>query len=145
MAKFNPKQTAFYLQTLQDILQETQNTADQASPFFVKIDEAKQAQAVGDMASADFAEIKAEFDDAVANYQSLAARLASLSTPVCYLGVQKILVKAYQDYAQATALMAASLTLSPQAVDNAKFEQSEEDQALYLSKIQGQVAKIFGA
>ncbi|USS92509.1 chemotaxis protein [Fructobacillus americanaquae] len=144
MAKFNPKQLQYYLQALQDVLTKTQERADSVSPFFVKLDSAKQESAVADMPKADFAEVKAEFDDAVAVYQENAKTLAALTVPVRFMGAHKTLAKAYQDYADATALMADALILDGQKIDDEKFAQSEADQETYLNKVQAQVAKIFG-
>ncbi|MGO1224528.1 MAG: chemotaxis protein, partial [Leuconostoc falkenbergense] len=42
MAKFNPKQAQVYVQTLQQVLTATQETADRVTPFFTKLDDAKQ-------------------------------------------------------------------------------------------------------
>ncbi|MCO0831870.1 chemotaxis protein [Fructobacillus sp. W13] len=145
MAKFNPKQLEYYVTTLQDVLTKTQETADHVSPFFVKLDEAKEAGKLADMEKADFVEIKAEFDDAVENYQANAKTLAGLQVPVRFMGVHKTLAKAYADYANATQMMADSLNEKDQSINEADFKQSEEDQATFLSKIQAQVSKIFGA
>ncbi|GAO99790.1 hypothetical protein [Fructobacillus ficulneus] len=144
MAKFNPKQLQYYLQALQEVLTKTQETADHVSPFFVKLDEAKQKDALADMPKADFSEIKAEFDDAVAVYQDGAKTLAGLTIPVRFMGAHKTLAKAYQDYADATQMMADAVILDGQSIDEAKFAQSEKDQETYLNKVQAQVAKIFG-
>ncbi|MBS9338509.1 chemotaxis protein [Fructobacillus sp. M2-14] len=145
MAKFNPKQMEYYVTTLQDVLTKTQETADHVSPFFVKLNDAKEAGKLADMDKAAFVEIKAEFDDAVSNYQENAKTLAGLQVPVRFLGVHKTLAKAYQDYANATEMMADSLNEKDQTINEANFKQSEEDQATFLNKIQAQVAKIFGA
>lgn len=145
MAKFNPKQLEYYVTTLQDVLTKTQETADHVSPFFVKLDEAKEAGKLADMEKADFVEIKAEFDDAVENYQANAKTLAALQVPVRFMGVHKTLAKAYADYANATQMMADSLNEKDQSINEADFKQSEEDQATFLNKIQAQVSKIFGA
>ncbi|MDD9138923.1 chemotaxis protein [Fructobacillus sp. CRL 2054] len=145
MAKFNPKQMQYYVTTLQEVLQNTQDTADHVSPFFVKLDEAKQAGKVADMAKAEFGEIKAEFDDAVAAYEKNAKTLAVLQVPVRFMGVHKTLAKAYADYAAATKMMADALDEKNQSINEADFAQSEKDQETFLGKIQVQVAKIFGA
>ncbi|GAP02955.1 methyl-accepting chemotaxis protein [Fructobacillus pseudoficulneus] len=144
MAKFNPKQLQYYLQALQEVLTKTQEAADHVSPFFVKLDEAKEKGTVADMAKADFAEIKAEFDDVVAIYQANAKTLAGLTVPVRFLGAHKTLAKAYQDYADATQMMADAVILDGQKIDDDKFAQSEADQETYLNKVQAQVGKIFG-
>lgn len=145
MAKFNPKQTQYYVQTLQEVLQNTQDTADHVAPFFVKLDEAKQAGKVAEMDKAEFGEIKAEFDDAVSAYQKNAQTLAGLKVPVRFMGVHTIMAKAYKDYAAATAMMADALNEKDQTINEADFAQSEKDQETFLTKIQAQVAKIFGA
>ncbi|MBS9336371.1 chemotaxis protein [Fructobacillus papyrifericola] len=145
MAKFNPKQMQYYVTTLQDVLTNTQETADHVSPFFVKLDEAKEAGKVKDMAKAEFGEIKAEFDDAVSAYQANAKTLAAVQVPVRFMGVHKTLAKAYADYAEATKMMADALNEKDQSIDEAAFAQSEKDQETYLTKIQAQVSKIFGA
>lgn len=144
MPKFNPKQIQQYLQTLQTALTDTQDAANQVSPFFVKLDEAKEAGKLGDMPSAEFAEIKAEFDDAVAVYQHNAKVLADVKVPVRFLGVHKLLTKHYQDYAQATADMATAVQIEGQTIDEDSFKQSEIDQEQSMNKVQANVAKIFG-
>ena len=142
MAKFNPKQAQVYVQTLQQVLTATQEAADRVAPFFTKLDDAKQENKVTDIPAAEFAEIKAEFEDAVTSYQENAARLNAAQAPIRILGVHKSLAKNYELYAQATALMSDSLNVADQTIDDDKYEQSEADQAQYLNKVQTNVSKI---
>lgn len=142
MAKFNPKQAQVYVQTLQEVLTITQDTADRVAPFFTKLDDAKEANAVADIPAAEFAEIKAEFEDAVAAYQKNAQILNTVQTPVRLLGLHKSLAKNYSAYAEATDMMSKALNVANQTVDDALYVKSEEDQELYLGKIQANVSKI---
>ncbi|MGO0154823.1 chemotaxis protein [Leuconostoc mesenteroides] len=142
MAKFNPKQAQVYVQTLQEVLTITQDTADRVAPFFTKLDDAKEANAVADIPAAEFAEIKAEFEDAVAAYQKNAQILNTVQTPVRLLGLHKSLAKNYSAYAEATDMMSKALNVADQTVDDALYVKSEEDQELYLGKIQANVSKI---
>ncbi|MDF7627363.1 chemotaxis protein [Leuconostocaceae bacterium ESL0723] len=144
MPKFNPKQIQTYLQTLQTVLGDTQEAANQVSPYFVKLDEARQADKLGDLPKAEFAEIKAEFDDAVGVYQKNATILADAKPPVRWLGVHKLLVKNYADYAKATEAMADAVVLDGQKIKEAEFSQSEKDQETSMNKVQANVGKIFG-
>ncbi|CAH1855570.1 chemotaxis protein [Convivina intestini] len=144
MPKFNPKQIQHYIQALQEILSTTQDAANHVSPYFVKLDDARQANKLSEMPAVDFAEIKAEFDDVVTIYQENATKLADLKAPVRWLGVNKSLANNYQKYAEATAMMANALDVDQQTIDEAKFSQSEEDQQTYLAKVQANVGKIFG-
>ncbi|MDC2805799.1 chemotaxis protein [Leuconostoc suionicum] len=142
MAKFNPKQAQVYVQTLQEVLTITQDTADRVAPFFTKLDDAKETNAVADIPAAEFAEIKAEFEDAVAAYQKNARILNTVQAPVRLLGLHKSLAKNYSAYAEATNMMSDALNVTDQTVDDALYVKSEEDQELYLGKIQANVSKI---
>ncbi|MCT4375722.1 chemotaxis protein [Leuconostoc suionicum] len=142
MAKFNPKQAQVYVQTLQEVLTITQDTADRVAPFFTKLDDAKETNAVADIPAAEFAEIKAEFEDAVAAYQKNAQILNTVQAPVRLLGLHKSLAKNYSAYAEATNMMTDALNVTDQTVDDALYVKSEEDQELYLGKIQANVSKI---
>lgn len=142
MAKFNPKQAQVYVQTLQEVLTITQDTADRVAPFFTKLDDAKETNAVADIPAAEFAEIKAEFEDAVAAYQRNAQILNTVQAPVRLLGLHKSLAKNYSAYAEATNMMSDALNVTDQTVDDALYVKSEEDQELYLGKIQANVSKI---
>lgn len=142
MAKFNPKQAQVYVQTLQEVLTITQDTADRVAPFFTKLDDAKEANAVADIPAAEFAEIKAEFEDAVAAYQKNAQILNAVQAPVRLLGLHKSLAKNYSSYAGATNMMCEALNVAYQTVDDVLYVKSEEDQELYLGKIQANVSKI---
>lgn len=142
MAKFNPKQAQVYVQTLQEVLTITQETADRVAPFFTKLDDAKETNAVADISAAEFAEIKAEFEDAVAAYQKNAQILNTVQAPVRLLGLHKSLAKNYSAYAEATNMMSDALNVTDQTVDDALYVKSEEDQELYLGKIQANVSKI---
>ncbi|HAV53105.1 MAG TPA: chemotaxis protein, partial [Leuconostoc mesenteroides] len=117
MAKFNPKQAQVYVQTLQEVLTITQDTADRVAPFFTKLDDAKEANAVADIPAAEFAEIKAEFEDAVAAYQKNAQILNTVQAPVRLLGLHKSLAKNYSAYAGATNMMSEALNVADQTVD----------------------------
>ena len=142
MAKFNPKQAQVYVQTLQEVLTITQDTADRVAPFFTKLDDAKETNAVADIPAAEFAEIKAEFEDAVAAYQKNAQILNTVQAPVRLLGLHKSLAKNYSAYAEATNMMSDALNVTNQTVDDVLYVKSEEDQELYLGKIQANVSKI---
>ena len=142
MAKFNPKQAQVYVQTLQEVLTITQDTADRVAPFFTKLDDAKEANAVADIPAAEFAEIKAEFEDAVAAYQKNAQILNTVQAPVRLMGLHKSLSKNYSAYAGATNMMSEALNVADQTVDDVLYVKSEEDQELYLGKIQANVSKI---
>lgn len=142
MAKFNPKQAQVYVQTLQEVLTITQDTADRVAPFFTKLDDAKETNAVADIPAAEFAEIKAEFEDAVAAYQKNAQILNTVQAPVRLLGLHKSLAKNYSAYAEATNMMSEALNVADQTVNDALYVKSEEDQELYLGKIQANVSKI---
>lgn len=142
MVKFNPKQAQVYVQTLQEVLTITQDTADRVAPFFTKLDDAKEANAVADIPAAEFAEIKAEFEDAVAAYQKNAQILNTVQAPVRLLGLHKSLAKNYSAYARATNMMSEALNVADQTVDDVLYVKSEEDQELYLGKIQANVSKI---
>ncbi|MBE4728020.1 chemotaxis protein [Leuconostoc suionicum] len=142
MAKFNPKQAQVYVQTLQEVLTITQDTAERVAPFFTKLDDAKETNAVADIPAAEFAEIKAEFEDAVAAYQKNAQILNTVQAPVRLLGLHKSLAKNYSAYAEATNMMSDALNVTDQTVDDALYVKSEEDQELYLGKIQANVSKI---
>ncbi|ETJ00585.1 MAG: hypothetical protein Q611_LSC00045G0002 [Leuconostoc sp. DORA_2] len=145
MAKFNPKQAQIYIQTLQSVLTNTEDTATRVTPFFTKLDDAKAADKISEIPAAEFAEIKAEFEDAVASYQSNAQQLAKASAPVRLLGVHKTLSAAYTKYAEATQLMSEAVIVAGQAVDNDKYAKSEADQAVYLEKIHAAVGKIMNS
>ncbi len=142
MAKFNPKQAQVYVQTLQEVLTITQDTADRVAPFFTKLDDAKEANAVANIPAAEFAEIKAEFEDAVAAYQKNAQILNTVQAPVRLMGLHKSLAKNYSAYAGATNMMSEALNVADQTVDDVLYVKSEEDQELYLGKIQANVSKI---
>ena len=135
MAKFNPKQAQVYVQTLQEVLTITQDTADRVAPFFTKLDDAKEANAVADIPAA-------EFEDAVAAYQKNAQILNAVQAPVRLLGLHKSLAKNYSAYAGATNMMCEALNVAYQTVDDVLYVKSEEDQELYLGKIQANVSKI---
>ncbi|MGO2709750.1 MAG: chemotaxis protein, partial [Leuconostoc mesenteroides] len=52
------------------------------------------------------------------------------------------LAKNYSAYAGATNMMSEALNVADQTVDDVLYVKSEEDQELYLGKIQANVSKI---
>jgi len=145
LPKFNPKQAQAYMKTLQVVLTNTEETATHVEPFFTKLDDAKTADKISEIPAAEFAEIKAEFEDAVENYRHNAEQLNQAVAPVRLLGTHKSLAAAYTYYADATELMADAVIVSEQKIDDAKYEKSEEEQGLYLGKIQTAVSKIMNS
>jgi len=145
LAKFNPKQAQIYIQTLQNVLSNTEETAERVTPFFTKLDDAKQAGKVSEIPTAEFVEIKAEFEDTVENYKNNAQQLKDASAPIRMLGMHKSLSSAYSQYADATELMANAVIVENQSIDEASYEKSESDQAIYLEKIQIAVSKIMNS
>ena len=145
MVKFNPKQGQIYVKTLQDVLTNTEEIANRVTPFFTKLDDAKEADKISEIPSAEFAEIKAEFEDAVASYKANASKLNAASAPVRLLGVHKSLASAYTKYAAATEIMADAVNVTNQSVDSEKYAHSEEEQGIYLEKIHAAVSKIMNS
>lgn len=145
MPKFNPKALQFYVQTLQDVLSAGEDAAVQVEPFYTKLRDALDADTVADMPTAEFAEINAEFDDAVDIYARNAEQLAKVQVPVRAMGAHKALVSHYQAYAQATADMRDAVQVDGQSVDMVAFEASEAQQAELMAKIQVAVQKVMMA
>ena len=142
MPKFNPKQIQIYAQTLQDVLENAENAAERVAPYFTKLRDAIDANTVADMPAAEFAEIKSEFDDAVAVYADNAAKLAAAQAPIRAIGVHKSLTANYQAYFEATKAMADAVKIDGQSVDMVPFEKSEDDQEVLSGKINTNVTKL---
>lgn len=116
-----------YAQTLNDVLQRTQEIQEELNPKFQEIKTALQKNELEQMQSAHYLTIQGDFQHGTDEYAQLTQQLADLRAPARFMGIHMNLVQAYRAYVQACQQMIDSMK-DNRTVDLEQFQQSEQDQ-----------------
>ncbi|UQS81835.1 hypothetical protein MOO45_06445 [Bombilactobacillus folatiphilus] len=119
-----------YANTLNDVLQKTQEIQEDLNPKFQEIKTALDNDQLVEMASSHYLQIQGDFQHGTDEYAKLTQKLAALKAPAKIMGVHLNLVHSYQAYVQACQQMIDSMK-DDRTVDQEAFKASElaQDQA----------------
>ncbi len=88
--------------------------------------------------------IKDHFQSGTDKYNDNVNKLQQVAVPVKLLGKHKLLVRHYEDYANACQAMTDSIDPDAAKVDADKFNQSEKDQENSIAKVSSTTTRIMG-
>ncbi|MFC6314329.1 hypothetical protein ACFQHW_01925 [Lapidilactobacillus achengensis] len=127
MANKMQQKAMHYGVTINQVVERTEQIQEELDPMFRALKDALAADQVATMAPVKYTETRDVFTERSAEYQQLCARLAKGTAPARLMGNHKLLVAAYQDFADGCQAMAASLH-EDQTVDQAAFAAAEAQQ-----------------
>ncbi|QMU07049.1 hypothetical protein [Levilactobacillus suantsaii] len=131
-----------YIGTLSQVLQGTEDEADQMNTDFETVRKALDNGTVAELTVADLTDIKTHFQAGTTAYQGKLDQLQNASVPVRILGKHKALVAAYRTYVAGCQSMTDSLDADQQTVDQAAFDAAEKTQENAMTKVTAATQRI---
>lgn len=118
----------FYVQKINDVVQETEKIGETMNPYFVEIRTALDEDKVSELSTEKLTEVESIFTEGVAKYAEMFKTIQALRPPARVIGIHKKLEKAYGTYVTSCQAMATSIDAKAGAVDQAAFDASEKAQ-----------------
>ena len=100
----------FYVQTINEIVTETENIGEKMHTDYAVIREAIDQDALAEITSEQQEEIKTRFEEGTAMYRQFLKKLTSLRPPAAVMGVHKKFERSYEKYVKGCEDMIASIT-----------------------------------
>lgn len=130
-----------YGRLINDVMSDVEKLQDRMSPQFQTLRDAIDDDKLADVSADDFATIQSSFADGTTEYRELAGKLNAASAPARLLGNHKLLVGAFDRFAQDCQDMTDSLQDGGK-IDVAKFDAAEQAQDAETDKITKYIQKI---
>lgn len=135
--------TAYYLRTINELVQTTEKTGDMMNPFYKEARSALDEKTT--LSAEKLAEIKEHFAQGVADYQAAMKKIRELRPPAKVMGNHQKLVKVYQEYLAGCEEMLAAID-PEKGIDSAAFNASEAKQdaaSEQLGKVISRITRLF--
>ena len=131
-----------YAKIVSDVIDSTSKNGEDLNGDYETLRKSIDTDTIADLTSERLAEIKAHFQSGTDKYQQNVNQLQQAPVPVKLLGRHKLLVRDYQDYANACQAMTNSLEPDQVTIDVDKFNQSEKDQESSIAKVSNVTTRI---
>jgi len=131
-----------YINVLSNVLQGTEEEANDMNDDFEKLRQALDEQAVSNLSVDELTTITAHFQKGTDGYTDKLNKLEQASAPVRILGKHKALVAAFRTYTEGCQAMTDSIHAADQTVDQAAFEMAEKTQENAMEKVTAMTQRI---
>lgn len=115
----------FYVQKINDIVNETEAIGEEMNPFYETIREAIDQDKTASLSVEQLEEVVTVFSNGTAKYRILIDQIHSLKPPVKVLGIHKKLEKAFDQYLEGCEEMVQAIQVENKNVDRVLFDASE--------------------
>ncbi|MDM8212276.1 hypothetical protein QUW13_00115 [Enterococcus hirae] len=135
--------TAYYLRTINELVQTTEKTGDTMNPFYKEARSALDEKTT--LSAEKLAEIKEHFAQGVVDYQAVMKKIRELRPPAKVMGNHQKLVKVYQEYLAGCEEMLTAID-PEKGIDSAAFNASETKQdaaSEQLGKVISRITRLF--
>lgn len=135
--------TAYYLRTINELVQTTEKTGDTMNPFYQEARSALDEKAT--LPAEKLAEIKEHFAQGVADYQAVMKKIRGLRPPAKVMGNHQKLVNVYQEYLAGCEEMLAAID-PEKGIESTAFNTSEAKQdaaSEQLGKVISRITRLF--
>ncbi|GAD15477.1 hypothetical protein FD05_GL001613 [Lentilactobacillus otakiensis DSM 19908 = JCM 15040] len=139
-----PQDMQRYAKTVSDVIDDTSKNGEDLNADYETLRKAIDNSSVADLTSDQLKGIKDHFQAGTDKYQDNVNKLQQVAVPVKLLGKHKLLVRHYEDYANACQAMTDSIDPDKPTVDADKFNQSEKDQENSIAKVSSTTTRIMG-
>ncbi|GHP15235.1 hypothetical protein YK48G_26600 [Lentilactobacillus fungorum] len=130
-----PQDMTRYAKVVSDVIDSTSANGEDLNGDFEVLRKAIDNDTVSGLTSDELAKIKAHFQSGTDKYQDNVNKLQQAPVPVKVLGKHKMLVRHYEDYANACQAMTDSINPDAQTVNVDQFNQAEKDQESSIEKV----------
>lgn len=117
-----------YVQTINVIVETTEKTGEEMSPFYEELRQALDENKVETLPAERFDEIVEKFKAGTATYRNLSEQISRMKPPVKVIGIHKKLERTYVEYVAGCQDMVDSINTETRTVDKSAFDASEVKQ-----------------
>lgn len=114
-----------YVQTINVIVETTEQTGEDMSPYYEELRQAMDANKVNEMTPERFDEIVNKFKEGTSIYRNLSEQITRMKPPVKVIGIHKKLERTYLEYVAGCQEMVDSINIETRSVDQAAFDAAE--------------------
>lgn len=139
-----PQDMQRYAKTVSDVIDATSKNGEDLNDDYETLRKAIDNNSVAELTSDQLKGIKDHFQSGTDKYKDNVNKLQQVAVPVKLLGKHKLLVRHYEDYADACQAMTDSIDAEAANVDADKFNQSEKDQENSIAKVSSTTTRIMG-
>ena len=139
MRKTNPN---VYLGVLSQVLQGTEDEANDMNADFETIRQALDTDKVADLSVEVLTAVVEHFQKGTDGYQAKLTKLEQAQAPIKILGKHKNLVAAFRSYTEGCQAMTDSIHPAEQTVDKAAFDAAEKQQEDAMGKVTAMTQRI---
>lgn len=126
---------SYYVQKINQVVEETEKNGETMHPFFEIIRSAIDDGKADELSSDQLIEIRGAFEEGVSKYQELLEVIKSLKAPARVLGIHKKLERSYTLYVEGCQEMVDSLSEDGAGVKIEDFNEAEQKQDDVTGKI----------
>ncbi|WP_122645687.1 hypothetical protein [Enterococcus mediterraneensis] len=116
----------FYVQTINDIVQNTETIGEKMNPNYEKIRAAIDDEKINELSAEEIKETAELFTEGTEKYKEMLQQISRLRPPAKVMGIHKKFERSYMKYVAGCEEMIASL--NAEVVDVAAFDASEQKQ-----------------
>ncbi|KRL21927.1 hypothetical protein FC98_GL000486 [Lentilactobacillus kisonensis DSM 19906 = JCM 15041] len=144
MIILKPQDMQRYVKVVSDVIDSTSANGEDLNADFEVLRKAINDDTVSDLTTEQLTKIKTHFQSGTDKYQDNVNKLQQAPVPVKVLGKHKMLVRHYEDYANACQAMTDSVDPEAVTIDVDKFNKSEKDQEASIAKVSSVTTRIMG-
>lgn len=116
----------FYVQTINDIVQNTETIGEKMNPNYEKIRAAIDDEKINELSAEEIKETAELFTEGTEKYKEMLQQISRLRPPAKVMGIHKKFERSYMKYVAGCEEMIASL--NAEGVDVVAFDASEQKQ-----------------
>lgn len=139
-----PQDMQRYAKTVSDVIDDTSKNGEDLNADYETLRKAIDDDSIADLTGDQLKGIKDHFQSGTDKYKDNVNKLQQVAVPVKLLGKHKLLVRHYEDYAEACQAMTDSIDPDASTVDVDRFNQSEKDQENSIAKVSSTTTRIMG-
>lgn len=130
----------YYMQVLSNVLDSTEEMGGNLNEYFEILRDALDKGS--EISPEQYAKTNEEFSKGVKLYHDNLAKLEAVSVPVQILGPHKLFVGSYKSFVEGCDKMQASIDYQAGKIDQALFDEAEEQQSSAMDAVSNHVQKI---
>ena len=140
-----PQDMQRYAKVVSDVINATEENGEDLNADYETLRHTIDHDTIADLSGDKLKAIKDHFQAGTDQYQDNVNKLQQVAVPVKLLGRHKVLIRHYEDYANACQAMTDSLDPDNDTIDTDKFNQSEKDQESSIAKVSSATTRIMGS
>ncbi|MGM0125320.1 hypothetical protein IGI37_002718 [Enterococcus sp. AZ194] len=123
----------FYVQTINDIVTDTEKIGEEMNPSYEKIRTALDEKKTDSLSQEELADIRVLFEEGTDKYREMSKKISTLRPPAMVMGIHKKFERSYLNYVAGCEEMLQSIR--SEEIDKAAFDAAEEKQDISTDEI----------